>query len=106
MDCELHKKRCALTQLEVVYEQPPPFCPLPLAQWFEAAHANEILGHLDELKVVITSTYASTLTLDSTKKVSVCEPNACMLVLIFSDYNPNQNELYWPDMLTHTRNLF
>ncbi len=32
-DCELHKKRCALTQLEVVYEQPPPFCPLSLAQW-------------------------------------------------------------------------
>ncbi|RXN11869.1 Carboxyl-terminal PDZ ligand of neuronal nitric oxide synthase [Labeo rohita] len=59
-DCELHKKRCALTQLDVVYDQPPPFCPLPLAQWFETAHANEILNHLDELKGVITSTYGVT----------------------------------------------
>ncbi|RXN26736.1 Carboxyl-terminal PDZ ligand of neuronal nitric oxide synthase [Labeo rohita] len=69
-DCELHKKRRALTQLEVVYEQPPPFCTLPLAQWFETAHANEILSHLDELKGVITSTYGSILKLDSTKKIT------------------------------------
>ncbi|KAI7800442.1 hypothetical protein IRJ41_003392 [Triplophysa rosa] len=69
-DCELHKKRCALTQSEVVYEQPPPFCPLPLAQWFETAHANEILSHLDELKGVVTSTYGSILKLDSTKKIT------------------------------------
>ncbi|RXN02310.1 hypothetical protein ROHU_035082 [Labeo rohita] len=69
-DCELHKKRCALTQLDVVYDQPPPFCPLPLAQWFETAHANEILNHLDELKGVITSTYGSILKLDSTKKIT------------------------------------
>ncbi|KAF4115299.1 hypothetical protein G5714_002788 [Onychostoma macrolepis] len=68
-----HNQRCQrmarhLTQLEVVYEQPPPFSPLPLAQWFETDHANEILGHLDELKGVITSTYVSILKLDSTKK--------------------------------------
>ncbi|XP_016321228.1 uncharacterized protein LOC107672516 [Sinocyclocheilus anshuiensis] len=69
-DCELHKNRCALTQLEVVYEQPPPFCPLPLA-WAVSNHcANEILSHLDELKGVITSTYGSILKLDSTKKIT------------------------------------
>lgn len=71
-DCELNKKRCAPTHLEVVFEQPPPFCLLLPAQWFETAHANEILSHLDELKGVITSTYDSILKLDSTKKVSVC----------------------------------
>ncbi|KAG1955491.1 hypothetical protein F2P79_008547 [Pimephales promelas] len=69
-DCELHKKRSALTQTEVIYQQPPPFCPLPLAQWFETVHANEILCHIDELKGVITSTYGSILKLDSTKKIT------------------------------------
>jgi len=54
---------------EAVYEPPPPFCPLPLAQWFETVHANEILVHLDEMKGVITSTYGRILKLDSTKKV-------------------------------------
>ncbi|ROL44117.1 Trophinin [Anabarilius grahami] len=69
-DCEVHQKRCALTQSEVFYQQPPPFCPLPLAQWFETVHANEILTHIDELKCVITSTYGSILKLDSTKKIT------------------------------------
>ncbi|KAJ7992818.1 hypothetical protein DPEC_G00265950 [Dallia pectoralis] len=70
-DCELHKKRSALIQCEeAVYRQPPPFCPLPLAQWFETVHANEILGHLAEMKGVITSTYGRILKLDSTKKIT------------------------------------
>lgn len=69
-DCELHKKRSAFAQhREAVYQQPPAFCPLPLAQWFETVHANEILGHLAEMKGVITSTYGRILKLDSTKKV-------------------------------------
>lgn len=68
-DCERHKKGCILTQSEeTVYRQPPPFRPLPLAQWFEAVHANKILSHLDEMKGVITSTYGRILQLDSTKK--------------------------------------
>ncbi|KAF4070239.1 hypothetical protein AMELA_G00292060 [Ameiurus melas] len=69
-DCELHKKRNALTKSQTIYQRPPPFCPLPLAQWFETVHANEILGHLDELKGVITSTYGRILKLDSTKKIT------------------------------------
>ncbi|MEQ2198617.1 hypothetical protein XENOCAPTIV_015489 [Xenoophorus captivus] len=50
--------------------KPPPFSPLPLAQWFETLHANEILCHLDEMKGVITSTYGRILKLDSTKKIT------------------------------------
>lgn len=50
-----------------VYASPPPFCPLP--QWFETVHANDVVGHLDELKSVITSTFGRILKLDSTKKV-------------------------------------
>ncbi|XP_067281466.1 uncharacterized protein [Pseudorasbora parva] len=69
-DCEFHKERCALTQTEVVYQQPPPFCPLPLAQCFETVHANEIVSHLEELKGVITSTDGNILKLDSTKKIT------------------------------------
>ena len=69
-DCELHKRRSSIYQCEeAVYELPPPFCPLPLAQWFETVHANETLAHLDEMKGVITSTYGRILKLDSTKKV-------------------------------------
>ncbi|MEQ2245853.1 hypothetical protein ILYODFUR_032213, partial [Ilyodon furcidens] len=38
-DCELHKKKSALTGSgEVLYQKSPPFCPLPLAQWFEMVH--------------------------------------------------------------------
>nr|XP_023675259.1 uncharacterized protein LOC111847890 [Paramormyrops kingsleyae] len=70
-DCELHKRRSALTQCEAaVYYPPPPFCPLPLAQWFETVHANEILCHLEEMKGVITTTYGRILKLDSTKKIT------------------------------------
>ncbi|XP_041658918.1 uncharacterized protein LOC121519885 [Cheilinus undulatus] len=69
-DCELHKKRSTLTQsVEAHYQQPPPFN-LPLAQWFESVHANEIVGHLNEMKGVITSTYGRILKLDSTKKIT------------------------------------
>ncbi|CAB1440818.1 unnamed protein product [Pleuronectes platessa] len=70
-DCTLHSRRTALTQYEpVAYEQPPTYRTLPLAQWFERVHANEILGHLDEMKGVITSTYGRILKLDSTKKIT------------------------------------
>ena len=70
-DCEVHKKLRVLTQSEPVYQQPPTFSRLPLAQWFETVHTNEVLGHLEELKGVITSTYGRILKLDSTKKVKV-----------------------------------
>ena len=74
-DCELHKKRSTITQSDVaVYMSPPRFSPLPLAQWFETVHANEILGHLEEMKGIITSTYGRILKLDSTKKV---QKNIC-----------------------------
>ncbi|KAJ4939221.1 hypothetical protein JOQ06_028677 [Pogonophryne albipinna] len=70
-DCELHKKRSTMTQSDVaVYMRPPRFSPLPLAQWFETVHANEILGHLEEMKGIITSTYGRILKLDSTKKIT------------------------------------
>lgn len=78
-DCDVHKKSCVLTQSKPVYQKPPPFCPLPLAQWFETVHANKILGHLDVLKGVITSTYGRILKLDSTMKVKV---NSCKLDFI------------------------
>ena len=60
-------KRCFLTKSKPVYEQPPTFSHLLLAQWFENVHINVVLGHLDELKGVITSTYGRILKLDSTK---------------------------------------
>lgn len=72
MDCELHKKRSSFGQTEaVVYQKPPSFCPLPLAQWFETVHANEILAHVNEMRGVITSTYGRILKMDSTKKVGI-----------------------------------
>lgn len=54
-----------------VHLPPPPFRPLPLAQWLETVHSNDILSHLDEMKGVITSTYCRILKMDSTKKVRV-----------------------------------
>ncbi|KAJ4925484.1 hypothetical protein JOQ06_018214 [Pogonophryne albipinna] len=39
-------------------------------QWFETVHANEILGHLEEMKGIITSTYGRILKLDSKKKIT------------------------------------
>ncbi|CAB1435053.1 unnamed protein product [Pleuronectes platessa] len=70
-DCKLHSRRNALTQYEpAAYGQPPTYRTLPLAQWFERVHVNEILGHLDEMKGVITSTYGRILKLDSTKKIT------------------------------------
>ncbi|KAJ4944759.1 hypothetical protein JOQ06_013299 [Pogonophryne albipinna] len=70
-DCELHKKRSTMTQSDgAVYMCPPRFSLLPLAQWFETVHANEILGHLEEMKGIITSTYGRILKLDSTKKIT------------------------------------
>ncbi|KAI4805634.1 hypothetical protein KUCAC02_010237 [Chaenocephalus aceratus] len=60
-----------MTQSDVaVYMSPPRFSPLPLAQCFETVHANEILGHLEEMKGIITSTYGRILKLDSTKKIT------------------------------------
>ncbi|XP_078657398.1 uncharacterized protein LOC144903286 isoform X1 [Branchiostoma floridae x Branchiostoma belcheri] len=71
-DCEIHKKGARLTGLpcDTVYQAPPAYRPLPLAQWFEAAHTNEIFGHEDEMRAIITSTYGRVLKLDSTKKVT------------------------------------
>lgn len=80
-DCEFHR-RSVLAQSPIVYAPPPPYHPLPLAQWFETAHANEILGHLGEMKAIITCTYGRILKLDSTKKVKM---NRCKFQLICSD---------------------
>jgi hypothetical protein len=72
-DCESHQKGAVLTGNRYVYKPPHPFRPLPLAQWFELAHANEILSHVEEMKGIITSTYGRVLKVDSTKKV--CDYN-------------------------------
>lgn len=69
-DCELHGRGAILTGNRSFYKPPPPFHPLPLAQWFEMAHTNEILSHVEEMKGVITSTYGRVLKVDSTKKVT------------------------------------
>ena len=69
--CKTHKKGCLLTGQQVDYLPPPPYTPVPLAQWFETAHGNEVLVHRDEMKGVITSTFGKILKLDSTKKVRV-----------------------------------
>ena len=70
-DCERHKKMATFIPSAAVYLPPPTFRPLPLAQWFETVHSNDILSHLDEMKGVITSTYGRILKMDSTKKVSL-----------------------------------
>lgn len=74
-DCEIHKRVTGShRQSQAAYLPPPPFSPLPLAQWFETVHANDVVAHLDELKGVITSTFGRILKLDSTKKVYVYKP--------------------------------
>lgn len=40
---------------------------MPLAQWLETVNANNVAGHLDELKSVMTSMFGRILKLDSTK---------------------------------------
>lgn len=70
-DCERHMKMATFVPSAAVYSPPPPFRPLPLAQWFETVHSNDILSHLDEMKGAITSTYGRILKMDSTKKVRV-----------------------------------
>lgn len=72
-DCEQYKKMATSFDPATVYLPPPPpaFRPLPLAQWFETAHSNDILSHLSEMKGVITSIYGRILKMDSTKKVRV-----------------------------------
>ncbi|XP_060951874.1 uncharacterized protein LOC133028863 [Limanda limanda] len=45
-------------------------CKCGYHKWFERVHANEILGHLDEMKGVITSIYGRILKLNSTKKIT------------------------------------
>ncbi|XP_059895233.1 uncharacterized protein LOC132448177 [Gadus macrocephalus] len=69
-DCELHKKMATFVPSAAIYPPPPPFRPLPLAQWFETVHSNDILSHVEEMKGVITSTYGRILKMDSTKKVT------------------------------------
>ncbi|XP_053406185.1 uncharacterized protein LOC123525390 [Mercenaria mercenaria] len=68
--CELHQKGCRLTGNSISYQPPPSYRPLPLAQWFETVHANEVLLHASEMRGSITSTYGKILKLDSTKKVT------------------------------------
>ncbi|XP_050958694.1 uncharacterized protein LOC127160061 [Labeo rohita] len=71
-DCEHHLRKVALVQSAATpaFSAPAPFKPLPLAQWFETVHSNDILSHLDEMKGVITSTYGRILKMDSTKKIT------------------------------------
>ncbi|KAK9966238.1 hypothetical protein ABG768_003361 [Culter alburnus] len=70
-DCENYSRKVALVQPATApsFSAPAPFRPLPLAQWFETVHSNDILSHRDEMKGVITSTYGRILKMDSTKKV-------------------------------------
>ena len=70
-DCERHMKMATFVPSAAVRSPPSPFRPLPLAQWLETVHSNDILSHLDEMKGVITSTYGRILKMDSTKKVRV-----------------------------------
>lgn len=58
-DCEHHMKMATCVPSGVVYLPPPPFRPLPPAQWFEAVLSNDILSHLDEMMGVIASTYGT-----------------------------------------------
>ena len=69
-DCELHKRGSRLVTTVTVYRPPPAYRPVPLAQWFETAHGNEIVQHVQEMQGVITSTYGRILKLDSTKKIT------------------------------------
>lgn len=64
-DCELHKRGSRLVTTVTVYRPPPAYRPVPLAQWFETAHGNEIVQHVQEMQGVIT-----TDKLDSTKKIT------------------------------------
>lgn len=66
-DCQHHQKKCALFQTTAAPEfvAPPEFRPLPLAQWFETVHSNDITAHMEEMKGVITSTYGRIWKMDS-----------------------------------------
>ena len=76
---ELHKRVGILQGIAgaTVYRPPPPYRPVPLAQWFETAHGNDVLQQVQEMKAVVTSTYGRILKLDSTKKVR------CTNVVVF-----------------------
>ncbi|XP_061781075.1 uncharacterized protein [Nerophis lumbriciformis] len=67
-DCERHMKMATFVPSAAVHLPPPPFRPLPLAQWFETIHSNDILSLLDEMMGVITSTYG--IKMDLTKKIT------------------------------------
>ena len=71
--CTLHKKGRHLfpAATDAPYESPPPYRPLPLAQWFETVHNNEVQQHEHEMRACITSTFGKVLKIDSTKKVNV-----------------------------------
>ncbi|KAL7375848.1 hypothetical protein ABVT39_025329 [Epinephelus coioides] len=49
-DCERHMRMATFILSAAGHIPPPPFRPLPLAQWFETVHSNDILSHLDEMK--------------------------------------------------------
>lgn len=46
---EHHLRKVALVQsaMAPAFTAPEPFRPLPLTQWFETVHSNDILSHLD-----------------------------------------------------------
>ena len=69
-ECERHKNSSSITCSVASYKSPPPYRPLPLAQWFDTVHSNDILNHIDEMEAVLTSTYGRVLKMDSTKKVN------------------------------------
>ena len=70
-DCDLHKKNCVERGIPPpVYKHPPQYSSLPLASWFETAHAIEVTRNLTAMRGIITSVYGRVLKVDSTKKVS------------------------------------
>lgn len=68
--CIKHKNGLQLLQKGAIkYSAPPPYQPVPGAQWFETIHSNDVLRELDRLKGAITGTFGNILKIDSTKKV-------------------------------------
>ena len=58
-DCQLHQKAASglFNRNPVLYEAPPQYQAMPESSWFATCHSNDILGSIDQMKGMITSTY-------------------------------------------------
>ncbi|XP_061107847.1 uncharacterized protein LOC133135094 [Conger conger] len=55
---------------QLTFQEPPPPVPVPNYKWLLTVYSKDILTRLEDIKAALTSTYGSTLKMDSTKKIT------------------------------------